>query len=99
MKLDWLTFWVAGIACYRLTVLITRCLGPWDIFKRLRSIDRCSKLLKCPLCVSVYMGGLVSFLLYLSGFQMPLPTWFLISLAFSGISIALDRIFTADLVN
>jgi hypothetical protein len=96
MKLDWITFWVSALACYRVTVLITRCLGPWDVFAKLRKIDRCSKLLKCPFCVSVYIGSFTTIGLWLSGFVMPLPMWIMLSLAFSAISIALDRTFTAD---
>jgi hypothetical protein len=96
MKLDWITFWVAALACYRVTVLISRCFGPWGIFKKLRSIDRCSKLLKCPFCVSIYIGSFTAFALWLSGYEMPVAMWFILSFALSGITIALDRTFTAD---
>jgi hypothetical protein len=96
MKVGWLEFWIAALACYRITVLISRCLGPWGVFRHLRSIDRCSKLLKCPFCVSIYVGAFCSLALWLSGFQEPLTIFVLLSLAFSGITIALDRTFTAD---
>jgi hypothetical protein len=96
MKIDWITFWVSALACYRLTVLITRDAGPWQIFKRLRGIDRCSKLLKCPFCVSVYMGAAVCGALAISGYNLPIAMWFCLSLAFSAVSIALDRTFSAD---
>jgi hypothetical protein len=96
MKIDWITFWIAALACYRITVLITRCLGPWDVFAKLRKIDRCSKLLKCPFCVSVWIGLFISLGLWLDGYVEPIPIWFCLSMALSGITIALDRTFTAD---
>lgn len=96
MKIDWITFWVSALACYRITVLISRDLGPFHIFKKLRSIDRCSKLLKCPFCVSMYTGPLTCVGLYFSGFVMPIPMWIILACAFSAITICLDRTFTAD---
>lgn len=96
MKLEWITFWIASFACYRGTVLITRCLGPWDIFKRIRSIDRCSKLLTCPYCVSVYLGALTVYALYLCGLREPWPMSIMLAMAFSAVTIALDRTFSAD---
>jgi hypothetical protein len=96
MKFGWLEFWISALACYRVTVLISRDLGPWNVFAKLRSIDRCSKLLKCPFCVSVYVGSLTATSLWFSGYVMPVVMWFILSFAFSAISIALDRTFTAD---
>jgi hypothetical protein len=96
MNITWIEFWISALACYRLTILISRCLGPWGIFKKLRSIDRCSKLLKCPFCVSMYVGALTCVGLYFAGYVMPLPTWIILSLAFSAITIMADRTFTSD---
>ncbi len=93
LKLDWLTFFVSAFACYRITVLISRDLGPFGICKKLREH---SKLLKCPYCTSVYVGSLITIGLWLSGFVMPFAMWCILSLAFSGATIALDRVFTAD---
>ncbi len=92
-KLDWLTFFVSAFACYRMTVLVSRDLGPWNVFRWLRSK---SKLAKCPFCVSIYIGGATSLCLYWSGFVMPLPMWLILSLGFSASSIILDRCFTSD---
>lgn len=102
MTLTWLVFVIAALACYRGTVLITRCLGPWGIFKKLRKIDKCSKLLSCPRCVSIYLGAFTALGLYLSGIRFGLSDnfglliWVMLALAFSGLTIMLDRIFTAD---
>lgn len=96
MKLDFLTWFISAFCTYRLTVMISRDLGPWDVFSKLRSIDRCSKLLKCPMCTSVYTGSLVTIGLYFSGFTMPIAMWCILSLSFSAGSIVLDRCFTAD---
>lgn len=96
MKIGWIEFWIAALCTYRITILLSRDLGPWRIFARLRAIDRCSKLLKCPFCVSVYVGSLTSFALFFCGYSLPWPLWFMLALAFSSVSIALDRTFTAD---
>lgn len=96
MKLNFLTFFIASLACYRVTVLITRCLGPWEIFAKLRAIDRCSKLLTCPKCVSIYAGASAAFGLWLAGYVEPWPNWIMLSLAFSAVTIILDRCFTFD---
>jgi hypothetical protein len=97
--MTWLVFWIGALACYRVTVLITRCVGPYGLFKKLRSIDRCSKLLKCPFCVSVYVGAITAVGLWLAGYFEPWPMWIMIALAFSSVTIALDRTFTADVTN
>lgn len=93
MKLDFLTFFISAFACYRITVLISRDVGPWHICKTLRAH---SNLLKCPYCTSVYVGSLVSIGLWVSGFVMPWPMWCILSLAFAGATIVLDRCFSAD---
>lgn len=96
MKLSWLEFWVSALACYRVTILISRDLGPFSIFKKLRGIERCSKLLKCPFCVSMYVGPLTCLGLYFSGFSMPIGIWIILAAAFSAITIMADRTFTSD---
>lgn len=93
------TFIVASLACYRATVLIARDACPWRICARLRAIDRFSKLLKCPLCVSIWCAVVIEAAFYLSGVRdIPAKVACLI-LAMSAISIALDRTFTADITN
>lgn len=98
MKLDWLIFWFSGFATYRLTVLIARDLGPFEIFKWLRSTKRLGGLASCPYCVSVYTGSLVSLGLWYSGILMPIAMWAILSLSFSAISIILDRCFSSDYI-
>ncbi len=93
VKLDFLTFFVSAFATYRVTILISRDLGPWRIFARLR--DK-SKLLKCPYCTSVYVGSLVTVGLWASGFVMQWPMWIILSFGLSASSIILDRCFSAD---
>ena len=96
MKIDWITFWISALACYRVTILIARDFGPLEIFKRMRSIPRYSKLLKCPFCVSIYVGSATAFLLWLGGYVEPWPMWICLSLSFSAVTIAADRVFTSD---
>ncbi len=93
VKLDFLTFFVSAFACYRVTVLISRDVGPFGICKKAREH---SKLLKCPYCTSVYVGSLITVGLWLSGFVMPFGMWCILSLAFAGATIVLDRCFSAD---
>lgn len=93
MKLDFLTWFVSAFCCYRLTVLVSRDLGPFGVFAKAREY---STMLKCPYCTSVYVGSLVSIGLYFSGFTMPFVMWFILSFSLSGATICLDRIFTAD---
>ena len=93
LKLDFLTFFISAFATYRITVLISRDVGPWGLCKKLRQH---SKLAKCPYCTSVYVGSLVTVGLWISGFIMALPMWVILSLAFSASSIVLDRCFSSD---
>src|ERR1041385_620061 len=95
MKLDFIVWFVSAFATYRLTVLISRDLGPFGICAKLRNN---SKLLKCPYCTSVYTGSLVSIGLYFSGFTIPVIMWCIISLSFSAASIILDRCFSSDYI-
>jgi hypothetical protein len=95
----WLWWVIGSFACYRLTVLFARDLGPWGVFKRLREIGSCSKLLTCPFCVSIYTGALVVLAFYLSGILLPFGFWIMLSLSFSSFAIILDRTFTADYTN
>lgn len=86
-------FLLAGLACYRLTVLFSRDAGPFDVFKLLR---KHSKLVACPYCVSVWLGGFVEAAFYFSGIVDPWVVMLSIVLALSAVAIILDRIFTSD---
>lgn len=91
-----LQFIVGALATYRLTVLIARDAGPWRIFAKLRENDRYSKLLKCPFCVSVWAGAIVYLVQYFALIDTELMVSVLVVLSYSAISIAADRVFTAD---
>ena len=98
MKLEWLQWWIAGLAAYRITVLIARDLGPFGIFKWLRARKRLGGLASCPYCVSVYAGAFSAIALWGSDVVLPYPMWFLLALSFSAVSIILDRCFSSDYV-
>lgn len=98
MKLEWLQFWIAGLAAYRITVLIARDLGPFGIFKWLRARKRLGGLASCPYCVSVYTGCFTAISLWGSDVVMPIPLWILLALALSSVAIILDRTFSSDYV-
>jgi hypothetical protein len=94
--MDWLTFFIASLACYRVTILICRCLGPFRIFQRLRLIEAFSDFLRCVFCVSIWIGGLTCVALYLAGWRQMFALWVLDVFAFSAVTIALDRVFSSD---
>lgn len=96
MSMSFLEWLIGGMATYRITVLIVRCAGPWEMFKRLRKIDRCSKLLKCPYCVGIWAGSIVTLAFYAGGVKEPLVLWPCISLSFSAFSVIADRTWTSD---
>lgn len=93
LKLDFLVWLISVFCCYRLTVLLSRDLGPFYICETARKYI---KPLKCPYCTSVYTGSLTALGLYFSGVVLPIVMWFILSLSFSAGSIVLDRCFTAD---
>jgi uncharacterized membrane protein len=93
VKLDFLTWFVCAFATYRLTVLISRDIGPFGVFAWGREH---SKMLKCPYCTGIYVGALTALCLYWSGLVMPLGMWIIISLSFSAAAVILDRCFTSD---
>lgn len=92
MNITGLEFCIGALACYRLTVLLARDDGPFMVFHKLRGN---SKLLKCPRCASVYCGAFVTFCIWLAGMKQDWPIYPLLTLAFSGVAIALDRTFTS----
>lgn len=94
--MSWLIFWIGALATYRLTVLIARDLGPFQLFKKLRAVHTLSKWAKCTFCVSPYAAAIVAITLVFSGSQQPFALWILTALSWSAIAIALDRTFSAD---
>jgi hypothetical protein len=89
-------FVIGVLVTSRLTTFIARDYGPFGVFASLRKYDRASKLLKCPFCVSVYCGSLVSLAYYFVGVTLTAIEWTLISLAFSMGAILLDKTFLSD---
>lgn len=94
--MNWWYLILGGLATYSMTVLIVRDAGPWKIIKRIRELDRYSKLLKCPFCVSVWIAGFVNLAYFLIGIETNLVILFLSLFAMRAISIMLDRAFTSD---
>lgn len=99
MKIDWITFWIAALATYRLTVFVARDRGPFEVFKKIRSLPYLGTWAKCPFCVSPYAASLVCFGLWVSGYCEAWPMWILVALAMSAVTIALDRTFSSDVTN
>lgn len=89
-------FVVAALACFRVTVLISRDAGPYRIFAKLRKNDRYSKLLRCPYCVSMWIAAFIVAGFWACGTRLnPVMTACMV-FALSGIAIILDRSFSSD---
>lgn len=96
MNFSFLEWLIGCMATYRIVVLVVRDAGPFQIMKRLRSIDHCSKLLKCPYCVGIWAGIIIALAFYVGGVNEPLVLWPCISLSFSAFSVMADRTWTSD---
>lgn len=86
-----LTFVVAALAVYRLSIMIATEYGPFDVFERVRNwlpkTSMFGKLLRCPFCVSMWLGFVGSALLPWWGF-----VWYLtVAFALSGIATILVK--------
>lgn len=89
-------FVIGALATYRITVLFVRDAGPFDVFKRLRKVARCSKLLSCPFCVSMWVAALIETGYILSGIRDSAVVMVCTVFAFSAIAIICDRTWTSD---
>lgn len=87
-------FTVGALATWRLTILVSRDLGPGRVFQKLRKLS--PTWLGCVFCFSITAALLVCGVLFLSGIQEKLGIWILAVLSFSAITIALHRAFTSD---
>lgn len=86
-------FIILSLACYRLTVLVARDSGPFDVFKKARARV---PMLGCPFCVSVWIGIILQ---TTYAFTVKVDTLIVAActaLALSSVSIILDRCFTSD---
>lgn len=86
-------FILMALACYRLTVLIVRDAGPWDVCKWAR---RQVKMLGCPYCVSVWVGGVLETFYYFTVKTDAPMVAACLALALSSVAIILDRCFSVD---
>jgi hypothetical protein len=87
-------FILSALACYRLTVLVTRDAGPFRMFARIRGLS--PKWLGCPFCFSITAAFLIAVGFFFAGNR---DSWVITAcqiLAMSAVTIMLDRVFTAD---
>lgn len=97
-----LAFTIIALACWRLTSLLVKEDGPWDMFARLRHLlgvrydaesrpyaeRMLGKMALCPWCASVWIGGLMTVCMI----GAPIPTTYLsLPLAFSAVAILIER--------
>lgn len=89
-------FLLACLACYRLTVLVSRDLGPFGLFKAIRILPWIGNLAGCVFCSSPWIAAAIVAGFWFSGIRdAPIVTACIV-FAMSGVTIALDRIFTSD---
>lgn len=89
-------FVIAALACYRVSVLLVKDAGPWEVFKKARKLTRVSKLLNCMFCTSVWVGAMIEAALYSSGVKDLPIVCVCLALGMSAVTIILDRCFSAD---
>lgn len=80
-------FIIFALACYRLTVLVVRDLGPFNVFAKARARI---KMLACPYCVSIWIGAVI---VCLTATSEPPIVAACIAFALSAVAIMLDRAF------
>ena len=65
---DWFTFFIASLATYRLSLLVSKEDGPAWIFRKLRNVppkkSSAREGVRCEWCVSVYASALVTWFTY-----------------------------------
>lgn len=83
----WLSFLVAGLACYRLALMLSEDKGPFRMFTKLRSFlkrearehpsvrkSAVHEGVECKRCTSVWMGSPIATYVYLHD-QWPVNWW------------------------
>ncbi len=86
-------FIILSLAVYRLTVLIARDVGPFNLCFRLRQRFR---VFKCPFCIGIWVSAAVNLTFYLACVRSELVVLLALIFAMSAIAIMLDRTFSAD---
>lgn len=87
-------FCILALACYRLTVLFARDIGPMEVFRRLRAARGIGSALSCPHCVSIWIGFALCTVYHFTISPSPLLIELCNALALSAVAIILDRVFT-----
>lgn len=98
MILDPLTFILAALAVYRLSLMVSKEDGPAWLFYKLRRLpppkSSAREGLACQWCVSVYAAALVCGLLFWAGLRNPAPLWIILWLALSAAAVVINQAFT-----
>lgn len=78
-----ITFAIVSLAVYRISDTIARDEGPADVFRKIREYfphaSSISKGLRCPFCISFYVGFAGSFFLPFYGYGWFIVTTFALS--------------------
>jgi sterol desaturase/sphingolipid hydroxylase (fatty acid hydroxylase superfamily) len=100
--MSWMQLLIAGLAAFRLTILISKDDGPGFIFWKLRQAPKPKSSLKegisCPFCVSIWFAAPISAyeLIHKPAWLTHCGDFFLLWMALSGIAIILNQAFTKD---
>lgn len=91
MKITWLEFLFAALACYRISLMVVREKGPGHVFKKVREApSKRSKVyawLTCIFCFSMTASALCCGALWLAGVREHWAMWFLVWCSLSAIAI------------
>lgn len=93
-----LEFIIAGLATYRLSLLVSKETGPGGIFDKLRKVppkkSHTAEWLGCLFCFSMTASAIVCGLLWLGGMRIHYSAWILQWCALSSVAIITNQAFT-----
>lgn len=94
---------LGGLATWRISRMLNYESGPRNIFDRLRAFLAHNQkksggmfdMISCMSCLSVYVGGIISFIINISCSGINVGDFFLWSLALSAVSMIFEKIATS----
>jgi hypothetical protein len=91
MNIDLMTFALASLCTYRLTLLFSKEYGPFGMFQKLRQAppkrSETKKWLECPFCFSMTASAFVCVVLWWTGLREHFGHYFILWCALSAVAI------------
>lgn len=85
-------FCIAALACYRITVLLSRD----EICKPLRKLPYIGHIIGCPFCAAIWVAIGIEAAFVFSGVRDILVVEACIVFALAAVTLCLDRVFSSD---